>query len=77
LLEALGSGQLSGACLDVFAEEPLPAGHPFWKHPGIQMTPHIASVSEPASVVPQILRNYRAFLKGEKLFNQVSRQRGY
>ena len=77
LLESLQSGELSGACLDVFAEEPLPAGHPFWKHPGIQMTPHIASVSEPASVVPQIIANYRAFLKGGELRNEVSRQRGY
>ncbi len=77
LLEDLKSGQLAGACLDVFAEEPLPVDHPFWKHPGIQMTPHIASVSEPASVVPQILANYRAFLSGKKLLNEVSRQRGY
>ena len=77
LLASLQSGQLSGACLDVFAEEPLPVDHPFWKHPGIQMTPHIASVSEPASVVPQILANYRAFLSGDKLRNEVSRQRGY
>ncbi len=77
LLASLQSGQLSGVCLDVFAEEPLPVDHPFWKHPGIQMTPHIASVSEPASVVPQILANYRAFLSGDKLRNEVSRQRGY
>lgn len=77
LLEALERGQLSGACLDVFSEEPLPAGHPFWKHPRIQMTPHIASVSEPASVVPQVIGNYRALLNGEKLRNEVSRKRGY
>lgn len=77
LLESLGNGQLSGACLDVFSEEPLPGDHPFWGHPAIQMTPHIASVSEPASVVPQIIQNYTAFLRGEKLLNQVSRRLGY
>ena len=77
LLESLESEMLSGACLDVFAEEPLPEAHPFWKHPGIQITPHIASVSEPASVVPQIEKNYKAFLTGEKLSNEVSRRLGY
>ena len=77
LLEALENEKLSGACLDVFAQEPLPEAHPFWKHPGIQMTPHIASVSEPASVVPQIVKNYKAFLAGEKLSNEVSRRLGY
>ena len=77
LLEALDGGKLSGACLDVFAQEPLPAGHPFWDHPAVQLTPHIASVSEPGSVVPQILANYRALLKGEKLHNLVSRGLGY
>ncbi|HSR59498.1 MAG TPA: glyoxylate/hydroxypyruvate reductase A [Robiginitalea sp.] len=77
LLEALDGGKLSGACLDVFSEEPLPAAHPFWAHPSVQITPHIASVSEPASVVPQILANYQALLRGGKLHNRVSRGLGY
>lgn len=77
LLEALENGKLSGACLDVFEQEPLPVSHPFWNHPAIQITPHIASVSEPASVVPQILGNYRALLQGEKLHNLVARSKGY
>lgn len=77
LLEALENGKLSGACLDVFAQEPLPGTHPFWKHRAIQITPHIASVSEPGSVVPQILANYQALLQGGKLHNLVSRGQGY
>src|SRR3546814_12691091 len=43
LLEALQSGQLSGATLDVFATEPLPAEHPFWSHPLVTVSPHVAS----------------------------------
>ena len=45
LLGALSSGQLLGAAIDVFREEPLSASHPFWGHDKIIMTPHIASVT--------------------------------
>lgn len=44
LIAALDSDQLSGACLDVFESEPLPDNHPFWTHPKITITPHIAGV---------------------------------
>ena len=77
LIHALDSGQLSGASLDVFHEEPLPAVHPFWKHPKIYMTPHIASVSDSASVVPQLLENYKRMQKGAPLLNVVSPEKGY
>ena len=77
LLTALEEGRLSGACLDVFHREPLPDDHPFWKHPLVHMTPHVASVSDPDSVAPQIAANYRRLLMGETPDNLVIRSRGY
>ena len=77
LVEMLDNDHLSGACLDVFHEEPLPKTHPFWDHPKIFMTPHIASVSDVEAVVPQLLENYYRFKKGLPLLNEVSTIRGY
>jgi glyoxylate/hydroxypyruvate reductase A len=77
LLAALDSGQLSGAMLDVFREEPLPKEHPFWKHDRITITPHIASVTDPGSAALQVVENYHRAVRGERLFNQVDRQQGY
>ena len=77
LIRALDEGLLSGACLDVFHTEPLPTSHPFWKHPRVHMTPHVASVSDPVSVAPQIIENYRRLTAGQPLKNQVSRKKGY
>lgn len=77
LLQVLDQGRLSGASLDVFEVEPLPRAHPFWGHPGIHMTPHVASVSNPDSVVAQIVENYHLLLQGRPVNNKVSRQRGY
>ena len=77
LLAALDSGQLTGACLDVFRQEPLPPEHPFWLHPRIRVTPHIASVTNPATALPQILENYRRMRAGEPLLNCVDVQKGY
>ena len=71
LLEALDEGHLSGACLDVFAEEPLPKDHPFWRHKKILVTPHVASLTRPASVIPQIVDNYHRAIRGESLVNRV------
>ena len=77
LLAALESGQLCGALLDVFRDEPLPKRHPFWKHTKITITPHIASVTNPESAALQIVENYRRALRGEPLSNRVDRGRGY
>jgi glyoxylate/hydroxypyruvate reductase len=77
LIEMIDSGHLSGASLDVFREEPLPADHPFWGHPKINITPHIASVTDPASAVSQILDNYDKLRKNEPLKNIVSTELGY
>ncbi len=77
LIPLIDSGQLSGACLDVFHQEPLPEEHPFWAHPKIKITPHVASVSDPASVVPQLVENYNRILRKEPLLNLVDPQKGY
>lgn len=77
LLHALSSGQLSGACLDVFRQEPLPPEHPFWSHPKIRVTPHIASVTNPHTAAPQIYENYRNLMSGNKLLNTVDVKKGY
>ena len=77
LLEAVNSGHLSGASLDVFHAEPLGEDHPFWAHPAIHMTPHIASVSHMASVIPQLLENHNRLQAGRPLLNLVSPVKGY
>lgn len=65
------------AVLDVFAVEPLPAGHPFWTEPGITVTPHLSGPSVPAEVARYFVENLRRFDRGEPLVGLVDRQRGY
>lgn len=77
LLDALDSGHLASATLDVFGTEPLPASHRFWTHPRVTITPHNAADSSPESVAPQMLENYRRLIAGQPLLNQVDRARGY
>ncbi len=77
LLMMLQQEHLSGAALDVFHTEPLPTAHPFWEHPKVHISPHCASVSDTASVVPQIIENHRRLLAGKALNNIVSIERGY
>ncbi|MEO0431425.1 MAG: glyoxylate/hydroxypyruvate reductase A [Cyanobacteria bacterium J06656_5] len=77
LLSLINNSHLSGACLDVFRQEPLPPDHPFWSHAKITVTPHIASLTDPISVAPQIVDNYRRMTTGQPLLNQVDRPRGY
>lgn len=77
LIDLIDNGHLAGASLDVFGQEPLPQDHPFWSHPKVFVTPHIASVTDPASVVPQVLANYDRAQKGEALQNVVSQKKGY
>lgn len=77
LIEAINNKHLSGATLDVYHQEPLPKKHPFWKHEKINMTPHYASVSDPNSVIPQIIENYKRMKSGKTLLNLVSKSKGY
>lgn len=77
LIATLDSGHLSGASLDVFEQEPLPADHPFWKHPRIHITPHVASLTTAPSVAPQIIENYRRAVSNKPLLNLANREQGY
>ena len=77
LLQYISEGHLSGASLDVFHEEPLPNNSPLWKHPRIHITPHIASLTNPISVAPQIIENYYRMKENKPLLNIVSREKGY
>ena len=77
LIPALDRGQLSAATLDVFCEEPLPPGHPFWDDPRILVTPHIAGTTNPATAAPIVLDTIRRFQAGGPLLNQVDPTRGY
>jgi len=77
LLAAVDSGQLDGACLDVFEVEPLPENHPFWSNPKIIVTPHISSLTYPKAVAPQIIDNYHRMKSGKALLHRVDIKRGY
>ena len=66
LIPALESGQISGAILDVFGTEPLPAEHPFWRHERIWVTPHIASISAPEDVVALACENLELVRSGKE-----------
>jgi glyoxylate/hydroxypyruvate reductase A len=77
LIEALECGTLSAAVLDVVEREPLPAKHPFWGHPGILLTPHIASVTSPEAAVDYVLDTIDRHRRGKVLRGRVDRSRGY
>jgi glyoxylate/hydroxypyruvate reductase A len=77
LLAALDSGQLSGASLDVFRQEPLPPAHPFWTHPKILVTPHEASVTSPAAVARALQQAVEAMAAGRYPENAIDRTSGY
>ncbi len=77
LLAALTSGQLRGATLDVFRDEPLPAAHAFWRHDKILVTPHISSLSEPATAAVILAEQYHRCRRGEPMRDLVDLSAGY
>ncbi|SFC03308.1 2-hydroxyacid dehydrogenase [Tropicimonas isoalkanivorans] len=77
LLAALDAGHLGHATLDVFRTEPLPPDHPFWAHPKVTVTPHIASETRPDTASEVIAENIRRGEAGEPFLHLVDRDRGY
>lgn len=77
LLSLVEQGHLSGAALDVFATEPLPADHPLWRHPRITVTPHIAAQPSVRGAVTQFLDNLQRVRTGQAPLHAVDRQAGY
>jgi glyoxylate/hydroxypyruvate reductase A len=77
LLAALDKGQVGHATLDAFREEPLPPGHPFWRHPRVTVTPHVAAETRPESAARVIAENVRRGEAGLPLLHLVDRRVGY
>ena len=77
LLQALDSGKLKGAMLDVFSREPLPADHPLWAHPRVAITPHIAATTRADEAIAFIAAMIGKLERGEIVNGRVDRVRGY
>lgn len=77
LLAALATGKLAAATLDVFTQEPLPADHPYWRHPKVTVVPHCSALTQPKTAVRTLVANLRGHLGGGALQNVVDLARGY
>jgi glyoxylate/hydroxypyruvate reductase A len=77
LLDALDRGRLRAAIVDVCENEPPAPDHPFWRHPKIWLTPHIASTTQPESAAEAVLANLARYERGEAMHGFVDRTRGY
>jgi glyoxylate/hydroxypyruvate reductase len=77
LIEALDSGHLAAAMLDVTDPEPLPESHALWSHPKVIITPHIASVTQPQTAAQSVIDNIRRHRAGRNPIGLVDRTLGY
>ena len=77
LLDALAAGRLRHAVLDVFGQEPLPAGHPFWRHPGVTVLPHVAACTNPDSAAAIVAAAVAEYRRSGRVPEGFDRRRGY
>jgi phosphoglycerate dehydrogenase-like enzyme len=77
LVKALETGAISGAVLDVFEQEPLPAGHPLWSTPNTFITSHTSAPSFPGDIARLFIENYRLYVEGKPLKYVVDFEKGY
>jgi glyoxylate/hydroxypyruvate reductase A len=77
LLAALDAGRLAHATLDAFRQEPLPPSHPFWAHPRVTVTPHVASATRPETAAGVVAENIRRGEAGLPFLHEVDRVQGY
>lgn len=77
VLAALDAGQIGHATLDVFRVEPLPVDHPFWAHPRVTVTPHVASTTRPETAATRIAETIAELEAGHRPVGLVDRARGY
>ncbi len=77
LMESLNAGLLRHATMDVYDVEPLPPDDPYWTHPRVTVTPHIASVTRPETASQSIIAQIARHQRGEPFLHVVDRTRGY
>ncbi len=77
LIAALDDDHIAGATLDVFTTEPLPGAHPFWTHPKVTVTPHVAAVTPPQTAARVLVEQIRRHMAGAPLRHVVDHARGY
>jgi len=77
LLDALRTGQVGGATLDVFWEEPLPKDHPFWEMENVYITPHLASITVPQAAARDVAESIRRIEEGESPLHQINPKAGF
>ncbi len=77
LLDAIDSGHIQGAALDVFQTEPLPSNHPYWMHPRVRVWPHVSAPSNASSAAAQVADAIQRVFAGKDPKNLVNRERQY
>ena len=77
LLSAIDQGHIAGAALDVFNQEPLPSDSPFWDHPAVTVTPHVASITLPVTSARHVADNIQRHREGKQLTHLADLSRGY